>query len=79
MTSISRREFFTKTATDAALVTFLALRARDLHANPLGMPIGCQTWPVRTMIVPRASRYEVPLAPFSGALLTARTAPGALR
>ncbi|PYR88546.1 MAG: xylose isomerase [Acidobacteria bacterium] len=50
MTSISRREFFTKTATDAALVTFLALRARDLHANPLGMPIGCQTWPVRTMI-----------------------------
>jgi hypothetical protein len=21
-----------------------------LHANPLGLPIGCQTWPVRAMI-----------------------------
>ena len=21
-----------------------------LHANPLGLPIGCQTWPVRSMI-----------------------------
>ncbi len=24
--------------------------ALELRANPLGMPIGCQTWPVRTMI-----------------------------
>ena len=22
----------------------------DLRANPLGLPIGCQTWPVRKMI-----------------------------
>ena len=22
----------------------------QLHANPLGLPIGCQTWPVRQMI-----------------------------
>lgn len=51
MASISRREFFKQTAADSALVTFLASRASDLHANPLGMPIGCQTWPVRTMIV----------------------------
>ena len=50
MASISRRGFFKQTAADAALVTFLASRANHLHANPLGMPIGCQTWPVRTMI-----------------------------
>ena len=28
----------------------LTSRVAALRANPLGMPIGCQTWPVRTMI-----------------------------
>ena len=28
----------------------LSSGARDLRANPLGLPIGCQTWPVRKMI-----------------------------
>jgi len=50
MTQMSRREFFKKAAADAALVTVLASRAKTLRANPLGMPIGCQTWPVRSMI-----------------------------
>jgi sugar phosphate isomerase/epimerase len=50
MASISRREFFKKTAVDSAVVGLLAARVAELRANPLGMPIGCQTWPVRTMI-----------------------------
>jgi sugar phosphate isomerase/epimerase len=39
-----------KAATDAAVVGFLSAGARMLRANPLGLPIGCQTWPVRAMI-----------------------------
>jgi sugar phosphate isomerase/epimerase len=38
--SFSRRQFLG--AAPAALAA-----ARALHADPLGMPIGCQTWPVR--------------------------------
>jgi len=46
MSAISRREFV-KSAGAAALLFSNAL---DLRANPLGLPIGCQTWPVREMI-----------------------------
>lgn len=49
MTTISRREF-SKMATNAATVGFLSAGARELGANPLGLPIGCQTYPVRKMI-----------------------------
>lgn len=51
MAAISRREFFKKTATDAAVAGFLAAAAgATLKANPLGLPIGSQTYPHRTMI-----------------------------
>ena len=50
MPTISRREFFKKASTNAAVVGFLGAGARVLRANPLGLPIGCQTWPVRGMI-----------------------------
>ena len=50
MSVISRREFFQKAATNAAVAGSLSAGARVLRANPLGMPIGCQTWPVRKMI-----------------------------
>ncbi|MBZ5544266.1 MAG: sugar phosphate isomerase/epimerase [Acidobacteriia bacterium] len=50
MSAISRREFFKNAATNAAVAGFLSAGAGVLRANPLGMPIGCQTWPVRTMI-----------------------------
>jgi sugar phosphate isomerase/epimerase len=50
MSGISRREFFKYTATSAAAASLLSAGTLELHANPLGMPIGCQTWPVRTMI-----------------------------
>ena len=52
MSAMSRREFFKKTATDAAVAGFLAAAAsRKMHANPLGLPIGSQTYPHRERIV----------------------------
>ena len=50
MSDISRRDFFKKTSTGIAVAGFLTGNAGMLSANPLGMPIGCQTWPVREMI-----------------------------
>jgi len=50
MTTISRREFVATAVTSAAAAGFLATVPFELSANPLGMPIGCQTWPVRKMI-----------------------------
>jgi sugar phosphate isomerase/epimerase len=32
------------------LCAVLSAGGRMLHANPLGLPLGCQTWPVREMI-----------------------------
>jgi sugar phosphate isomerase/epimerase len=50
MPELSRREFLKNAATSAAAAGFLSASALDLCANPLGLPIGCQTWPVREMI-----------------------------
>jgi sugar phosphate isomerase/epimerase len=50
MSKTSRREFFQNAATGAAVAGLLSAGARELGANPLGLPIGCQTWPVRAMI-----------------------------
>src|SRR5207248_4537375 len=50
MSAISRREFLKDAAKGAAAAGFVSAGARELRANPLGMPIGCQTWPVRAMI-----------------------------
>jgi sugar phosphate isomerase/epimerase len=50
MAVISRREFFKKTAVDAAVVGFLASNVGRLEASPLGLPIGSQTYPHRAMI-----------------------------
>jgi len=46
MTLIRRRAFL-KSSAAASILASLPLKA---HANPLGLPIGCQTWPVREMI-----------------------------
>lgn len=48
--AISRREFCKVAAAQAAAVGIMSAAGLKLHANPLGMPIGCQTWPVRKMI-----------------------------
>ena len=50
MDAISRREFFGKTAAGATAAAFLLANARTASANPLGLPIGSQTYPHRQLI-----------------------------
>jgi sugar phosphate isomerase/epimerase len=50
MVPVSRREFLKTAATDAAVAGLLAAGVAELHANPLGLPIGSQTYPHRQMI-----------------------------
>ena len=50
MSASSRREFFRKAAASTAVTGLMSAGARVLGAAPLGMPIGCQTYPVRTQI-----------------------------
>src|SRR5256885_15465517 len=49
MSNQSRRTFVNSTAAVTAC-TALAASPSTARANPLGLPIGCQTWPVRQMI-----------------------------
>jgi sugar phosphate isomerase/epimerase len=46
----SRRTFVKSTAAATAYSAFAASFPFAARANPLGLPIGCQTWPVREMI-----------------------------
>jgi sugar phosphate isomerase/epimerase len=48
--TISRRRFLAGSAFGLATAGYLARGAARLQADPLGLPIGCQTWPVREMI-----------------------------
>ena len=50
MHTISRREFCGKAATTIAAASFVSASVRGLFANPLGMPIGSQTYPHRQRI-----------------------------
>ena len=50
MSAISRREFCKTATTSAAAVGLVSAGVLKLHADPLGLPIGCQTWPVRELI-----------------------------
>ena len=50
MTVLTRREFFQKTAAGGAVAGFLAAGGVRIHANPLGLPIGSQTYPHRARI-----------------------------
>jgi sugar phosphate isomerase/epimerase len=49
MSEISRRDFV-KTTASAVAAGVVLTTGLDVHANPLGLPIGCQTWPVGEMI-----------------------------
>ena len=49
MAAMSRREFLKK-ATDAAVVGLVSAGAGEARGNPLGLPIGSQTWPHRAMV-----------------------------
>ena len=50
MAAISRREFIRTAAADVAVAGFFVTAASSLRANPLGLPIGSQTYPHRAMI-----------------------------
>ena len=50
MDEISRREFLRQSAATSAAAAFLPFAAREVQMNPLGMPIGSQTWPHRQRI-----------------------------
>jgi len=50
MNPITRRQFIRQAGADAAVAGFLAANVMTLTANPLGLPIGSQTWPHRAMI-----------------------------
>ena len=45
MSGMSRREFLGKTGGASAALAFMAASGIKLHANPLGLPIGSQTYP----------------------------------
>jgi len=49
MYSLSRREFLSVAATSAAANGLLGANPLELSADPQGLPIGCQTWPVRVI------------------------------
>lgn len=46
----SRREFIKAASSSALVGAVLSSGGGLLHADPLGLPLGCQTWPVRAMI-----------------------------
>ena len=50
MKTLTRRQFIKQAGADAAVAGFLAANVMTLNANPLGLPIGSQTWPHRAMI-----------------------------
>src|SRR5215467_4488022 len=50
MSTMSRRNFVKNSAAAVAAAGLISSGGSELMANPLGMPIGCQTWPVRQMI-----------------------------
>jgi sugar phosphate isomerase/epimerase len=50
MAAISRREFVRSAVVCGVAAGVAGSLASELCANPLGMPIGCQTWPVRAAI-----------------------------
>jgi sugar phosphate isomerase/epimerase len=50
MSEVSRREFLKAATSCGAAAALWSGEVMPLHANPLGLPIGCQTWPVRELI-----------------------------
>ena len=55
MNVISRREFIARAVVGCGLAGSLAGSATNLLANPLGLPIGSQVWPLRSMLKSFAS------------------------
>ena len=50
MAAISRREFLKQSAATSAAAAFVPIAVREMQMNPLGLPIGSQTYPHRQRI-----------------------------
>jgi sugar phosphate isomerase/epimerase len=50
MAATSRREFIQTAAVCSGVAGFVAANPAELGANPLGLPIGSQVWPLRSML-----------------------------
>ncbi len=50
MAAMSRREFMERAAVCSGVAGFLVANAAELRANPLGLPIGSQVYPLRSML-----------------------------
>lgn len=50
MTPMSRRQFVGKVAIGAGAAGLLASSVPELAASPLGLPVGSQVWPLRSML-----------------------------
>jgi hypothetical protein len=50
MTVITRRELLEKAAVGSVVAGFCAANEAELAANPLGLPIGCQVYPMRSLL-----------------------------
>jgi sugar phosphate isomerase/epimerase len=50
MAAISRREFIKRAAFLSGVGGIMLANSAELSANPLGLPIGCQVWPLRAML-----------------------------
>src|SRR6266403_998607 len=50
MAATTRREFLKSAAACAGAAGILAANPADLRANPLGLPIGSQVYPLRSML-----------------------------
>jgi sugar phosphate isomerase/epimerase len=50
MASISRRKFIERAAVLSGMGGIMLANSAELSANPLGLPIGVQVWPLRSML-----------------------------
>src|SRR5438477_8635105 len=50
MAAMSRREFMARSAVGSGVAGLLVANAAELRANPLGLPIGSQVYPLRSML-----------------------------
>src|SRR5579871_2850781 len=50
MNLISRRELIARAAARSGALALLVANAGEADANPLGLPIGVQVWPTRSML-----------------------------
>ena len=50
MSAIVRREFLAQAVAGSAAAAFISANAIDLDANPLGLPLGSQIYPLRSML-----------------------------